>query len=119
MKEALWEIMEMEAPEKFYADGRDRAAFLLFPKSHWLSVEKGYSLYLNTVGLIKSFSTRKKALERLKEIIESANFPVRVYKVDKYGIKAGERIFFAENNVQKIPLKPKRCMKVFNIDEWE
>ena len=120
----LWELMEMEAPEKFYVNGKDRPAFLLFPRGHWTSTKNGHSLYMNNVGLIGVFSSQKKAVERLKQIIQNANFPVKIYQVSKYGRKRGKHIFFAENTVQKVPLTPELVtegayVKVFNIKEWE
>jgi len=92
--------MEIEATEKFYVNGKDSPAFLYFPRGHYLSIDHKHTLYMSRVGLIATFGTRKKTLERLKEIIESANFPTRVYQVSKYGKKRGKRILFAENKVQ-------------------
>ena len=114
----FWELLEMEAPLKFYINGKDTPAFLLFPKYHWASSKSYHHLYMNTVGLIGKFTAEKKALARLKEIVENANFPVRVYKSSKYGRNRGKRILFAENKVQRIELTENPC-KVFNIDEWE
>lgn len=116
----LWELLEMEAPLKFYVNGKESPAFLLFPKWHFASTKSHHSLYLNNVGLIARFSSEKKALERLKQIVENANFALRVYKVSKYGRKRGKRILFAENTIQRVDMTDARGpMKVFNIDEWQ
>ncbi len=119
MAEALWELMEMEAPLKFFVGGADKPGFLLFPRGHWASIKGGHSLYLNRVGLIAQFPSRKKALARLKEIVENANFPVRVYQVSKYGRNKEKRFLFAENTVQRIMPKEGCPTKVFNISEWD
>jgi len=116
--------MEIEATEKFYVNGKDSPAFLYFPRGHYLSIDHKHTLYMSRVGLIATFGTRKKTLERLKEIIESANFPTRVYQVSKYGKKRGKRILFAENKVQHLQLDAEKVVdgamvKVFNIDEWK
>ena len=114
----LWELMEMEAPEKFCVNGKEHAAFLLFPKCHWAASKGYHHLYMNTVGLIGKYTARAKALERLREIVETANFALKVYRVSKYGRNRGKRIFFAENHVQRV--EPSEFpTKVFNIKEWE
>ena len=93
MSEILWELMEMEAPEKFYVDEKEHPAFLIFPKYHYLCLDtKKHNLYLNGVGLIASFETRKALFERLKQIVENANFPIKVYQVSKFGKKRGKKI---------------------------
>jgi len=122
MNKFLWELMELEAPNKFFVGGREEPAFLLFPKYHYLSQNNKHTLYLNGVGLINTFTSEKKALERLKQIVENANFPIRVYKVSKHGRKQGKRILFAENDKQRIDLsnaKEGTFCKVFEIDEWK
>lgn len=120
MNQVLWELLEMEAPQKFYVNRKESPAFLLFPKWHFASTKTQHSLYMNRVGLIGRFTSEKKALERLKQIVESANFPLRLYKVTKFGRKRGKRILFAENSVQRVDMTDVRGpMKVFNIEEWQ
>ena len=116
----LWELLESEAPEKFYVNGKEMPAFLLFHKYHWASQNKKYTLYLNRVGVIAEFTSQKKALERLKLIVENANFPVRVHRLSRTGRYKDKRILFAENTVERIDRETLRgpC-KVFNIDEWQ
>lgn len=120
MDKFLWELMEMEAPEKFFVNEKEHPAFLMFPKHHYLALEtKKYNLYLNGVGLIASFRTRKQLFERLKEIIEQANFPIKVFQVSKFGNQRGKKILFAENQRERVDMTNARgpC-RVFNIDEW-
>lgn len=118
MNKFVWELLEMEAPERFHINGKEKPAFLLFPKWHFASTKNHYSLYMNTVGLIARFTSKKKALERLRRIVETANFPVRVYKVSKYSQKQGKRVLFAENTIQRMEFT-ENPTKVFNIDEWQ
>lgn len=115
----LWKLLEMEAPEKFYIDGKEHPAFLYFPRYHWASREKKHTLYLNGVGVINTFGSKKKALERLKQIVESAYFAVRVYQVSRTGRNKGERILFAENTIDRVDkTRLNAPMKVFEIEEW-
>jgi len=94
----LWEILEMEAPIKFYIGDCERPAFLLFPKYHWAASNSKVTLYMNFVAKIGDFSSIKKALEFLKEKIEKHSTKhVRLYMVKKYGRNAGKRILFAES----------------------
>ena len=119
MNKILWELLEMEAPLKFYVDGKEKPAFLLFPKWHWASTKTHHSLYMNGVGLVGKFSSERKALEHLKGIVENANFVLRLYKVNKFGRKRGKRIFFAENPIERIDKTTlKNPCKVFNIESW-
>lgn len=116
----MWELMEMEAPDKFYVDSATSPAFLLFPKGHLLSLLKnGYNLYLNNVGLISAWKTRKRALERLRAIVENANFPVNVYHVKKTHSKREQRVLFAKNTVTRVDRSTLTALvKTFEIDEW-
>jgi len=116
----LWELLEEEAPQKFYVDGKENPAFLLLPRGHWASSKSMHTLYLNSISVIDTFTSEKKALERLTQIVENANFAVRVYRVVKYGRNRGKRILFAENTVERMD-KTKLIgpARVFNIDEWQ
>jgi rRNA processing protein Krr1/Pno1 len=109
--------MESEAPEKFFVNNAEHPAFLLFPKYSFLATNNKVSLYMNGVSLIANFKTEKLAKERLKQIIENANFPTRVYQVSKTGQKRGKRILFAENKIVRVQLTENPC-RVFNIEEW-
>ena len=116
----LWELLEMEAPEKFYVGGSEHPAFLYFPRQSWASRDGKHTLYMNGVGLIATFTSRKKALERLKAIVESAYFPVRLHRVSRIGRNKGKRIMFAENMVERVDKATlKGPMKVFEIEEWK
>ena len=115
----LWELLEQEAPEKFYVGGSEHPAFLYFPRQSWASQNGKHTLYMNGVGVIDSFTSRKKALARLKVIVENAYFRVRVYQVSRTGRDKGKRMLFAENTVERVDKSTlKGPMKVFEIDEW-
>lgn len=120
MNKILWELMEMEAPEKFFVDEKEHPAFLMFPKHHYLALEtKKHNLYLNGVGLIAAFRTRKQLFERLKQIVEHANFPIKVWQVSKFGRQRGKKILFAENHIERVDMtNAKGPCRIFNIDEW-
>ena len=113
----LWELLEIEAPEKYCVDGKESPAFLLFPKGSIGSMDHKVSLYMNSVGLIANFTSKKKAKARLKQIVENANLPMRVYQISKYGTRRRKRILFAENKVQRVELGENPC-RAFNIEEW-
>jgi len=115
LNELLWDILESEAPYKFFVDERKDPAFLLIPKWHYLSLG-GWELYLNHVGRICRLRSRQQALDRLREIIENANVPVKVYSVS-----GKRRTLFAENEITRISLEKATepiTFRVFNIDEW-
>jgi hypothetical protein len=71
---------------------------------------------MNRVGVIGYYPSRAKAETRLREIVENANYPVRVYR--KRGAKM---ILFAENVVKRKPdpLPESAGQKMFEIKEWE
>jgi len=125
-EDLLWDLMELEAPEKCYVGDAEKPAFLFFPRYHTFALKTKHCLYMNRVGLINTFTSERKALEHLRKIIETANFPVKVYRVSKTGRLRGKRILFAENTIQRIDLEKiqleegeTRTIKVFNIPEWK
>jgi len=95
-EELIWSILESEAPEKFYINDAKKPAFLYFPKWHHFAWEKKHTIYMNSIGLLGTFRSRRKAFAKLREIIETANEPVKVYRVSKTGRDKGKRVFFAE-----------------------
>lgn len=85
MSSILWDLMESEAPDKFFVGDAERPGFLLFPRYHFLAHENKWTLYMNSVGLIDTFSTMDKALERLRQIIATAKASVKVFRTSKTG----------------------------------
>jgi len=111
-KEWIWQAAEAIALEKYYVEleGEERKLEPAFLTIYFK--EKGYGLFVNGVGLIKFFSSRKKLHEYLKKLVENANFPLKLWK----GLRA--RKPFAINTVQRVTPSELPC-KVFNIPEWE
>ena len=96
----LWEILETEAPIKFYIGNCERPAFLLFPKHHWAASKSKVALYMNSVAKIGDFRSIKEALEFLKEKIEKhTTGHIKLYMVREYGRDAGRRVLFAESKL--------------------
>jgi hypothetical protein len=97
--ELIWDLMEIEAPDKFYIDDHDKPAFLMFPKYHHFSPWKGYvTLWMNRVGLIGKYKSKREALEKIHEIVGKASKPIRLYRVSSYGRNRGKRILFASKD---------------------
>jgi len=116
----LWECACDLARERFYverADGSlsEEPAFIIvdwFP----LVKYKRYALYLYEVGLIDSFTSLAKALRRVKQLVEHANYPIRVFR-DRKALQP-----FAVNEEWRIDVSKLRegaFVKAFNIPEWE
>ena len=119
LSNALWDILEGEADELFYIEGKDWPAFILMSRNHPFNPFKGHVLYMSHVGLIAIFRTKEEALQHLRKIIENANVPVRVWRVLKRWKERGKRVFFAENTIERIDSsKAIGPIKVFNIKEW-
>ena len=116
----IWELVESEAPEKFFVNDAKSPAFLLFPKYHYLAQQNKVTLYLSSIGVINTFKTEKLALERLKQIVETANYPCKVFQVSKTGKQKGKKVLFAENKVQRWATpEADKPARTFNIVEWE
>ena len=87
---ALWSLIASEASERFYVNDAQEPAFLICrgafsPKGPW-------TLYMNSISELGSFSSREKAFEKLREIVSKAKLPVKVYR-ESHG---GKKILFAE-----------------------
>lgn len=83
----VWLAIEQEAVEKFYVElkGGKRAkksAFLIC-RSIWTHGSGDWELYMNRVGSVGNFKTKKACIEKLKEIVENAVLPVRIWKQRK------------------------------------
>jgi hypothetical protein len=102
MSSLLWDLMETEAPDKFFVGDAERPGFLLFPRYHFLAHENRWTLYLNSVGLIDTFSTMEEALERLRQIVATARASVKVFTVSKTGRNRSKPIVFAEKLVTNV-----------------
>lgn len=114
MNNILWDLIESEARERFFVDDAKEPAFLI----SWgiFSPNGKCTLYLNTVGAINSFPTLSKARERIKELVESARTPIKVYKETKRG-----HLLFAESKESRPPatVSEGNLIATFKIREWE
>ena len=109
----LWDAMEALAREKYYIGTVDKPAFLIYQS------KRNYGLYLNSVGLINSYPSLKKARDRIKSLVENANYPMMVFKGKP---KASTKKPFAMNEKSsEMYLNAKEdCMvRAFNIEEWK
>ena len=115
LEDAVWDLVEHDCgTTRFYVDNRDKAGFLIISKWSALNSSKQHELMMNGVGLIKRFKTEREAKNRLKQIVENANIPVRVYED-----KRNKRVLFAENTTERIgKIKTGCSFKVFEIPEW-
>jgi len=111
-KNWIWDFAETIALEKYYIqlEGRpiaEKPAFLTV----YYPERKAYALFMNKVGLIGFYPTLTKLHRKLKEIVESANFPLKLWK-DK------NKHPFAVNRIQRVA-ETENPVRVFNIPEWE
>lgn len=111
----MWEMVESLASSKYYINDSEKPALLVLPKLN----SKGYDLYLNLIGKIASFKSERNATNRVKKLVETANYPLKLYRV-RYGRKDKKPFAVNEeyselykNAVEGNPIK------VFNIEEWE
>jgi len=116
----LWNCLIDLAVEKFYIqkeDGtlHDKPCFIVIDDYPNVKTNR-YSLWLFKVGLIGQYPSKRKVLQKVKEIVENANFPVKVFR-GKHSRKP-----FAENKICRVDIsriKEGAYVKVFNIPEWE
>jgi len=93
--EALWDILESEACERYYINDAEKPAFLLLSK--WNPLSHGaFEVYMNHIGSIGKFAKKKDAILRLTEGMRTAKKPMTFYKVDKFGRKQGRKQLFAK-----------------------
>lgn len=96
MSSIIWDLIESEARERYYVNDCEEPAFLI---GGGVFARKGKlcSLYMNTVCELGSFSSFKKAREKLKEIVAKAKLPVKLYRIKNNG----QRVLFAEKEAIK------------------
>lgn len=116
MNQALFDVLPYIAEEEYWIETEEGlakgAAFLIAP------LGDAHVLVLNNVGVIARYKRLKEAQNRIKELVESANYPMKVY-LKKHGkVKTHP---FAENTIQRVerPTEPDIPVKAFEIKEWE
>ncbi len=117
MNQALFDVLPYMALEEYWIrTGEELAkgpAFLIVP------LGEAYILILNNVGVIARYKRLKEAQNRIKELVENANYPMMVYR-KKHNGKVSPHPF-AENLVQRVqpPTESDIPVKAFEIKEWE
>jgi hypothetical protein len=112
--DALFDVLPYLAEEEYWIETEDglakAPAFLIIPNNNI------YILFLNKVGVINRYKRLKQAQTRIKELVESGNYPMKIY-LKKHG-KIRPRPF-AENLIRRIePLNENTPVKAFEINEW-
>lgn len=83
MNQFLWDLIVSEAAERYFVGDAPEPAFLICrgpfsPHGKW-------TLYMNSINEIASFTSLTKAEGRLKEIVAKAKSPVSVFKQTRKG----------------------------------
>ena len=110
----LWECFEDIAEARFYIE-TEKGEIAKSPA--FLIYEKG--LYLNGVGKIASFRSKVAIWRGIKELVENANYPMRLWRSREP--RKNEKPFAINYNYRNIPENPnpEAPIKAFNIKEWE
>jgi len=121
IEDAFYDILPDIAWENYWIekDGilAKAPAFCIVPIKN--TGQSGYYLILNHVGKINRYKKLKAAQERIKSLVESANYPMKIYKQNGRGRLSKKP--FAENTIDRLidggvegaPIR------AFNIEEWE
>lgn len=107
----LWEFAELIAIEKYHIEinGERKTS----PALLVISFNKKYCLYLNHIGKIGCYKSKKEVHNKIKELVETANYPLKLWK----GLKSKKP--FAENTQHRVDVsKINAPLRVFNIPEW-
>jgi hypothetical protein len=89
MIEVVWNLLESNASERYFIDAAEEPAFLI-GRGPW-AINSEWTLYMNHVAAIGSFTSLGKAREQLLKMIQEAKKPVKVFRETRRGKK-----FFAE-----------------------
>ena len=116
----IWQLISREEP-RYWIASEDNTAFavghgVFYHRRNKKDPKHGYSLYMISVGIIDNYSSMKKLEIRLKEIIESANYPVIVMKYEREKSK----LFAQCDSTSKLwaNAKPDCYLRAFNIKEF-
>jgi len=78
MSEIVWDLLESNASERYFVDGAEEPAFLI-GRGPW-AINGCWTLYMNHVAALGSFTSLGKARERLLEMIRGAKKTVKVFR---------------------------------------
>lgn len=117
MNDAIWDVLPNIALEEYWLEtenGLGKApAFFIVASSNGHS----YNLILNGLGSIQIYRRLKQAQDRIKELVESGNYPMKVYRKRRGNINPHP---FAVNEITRLePTRPDTPVRAFNIKEWE
>lgn len=104
----LWDCLATMAEMKFYIQRPNKPiaaepAFLVYE----------HKIYLNQVGEVFSFKFKSAALRKIKEVVEHANYPMKLWRTSRPRLNEKP---FAENLVERFPEQKRgRHVKVFNV----
>jgi hypothetical protein len=90
MNEMVWDLLESNASERYFVDNAEEPGFLI-GRGPW-AIHGEWTLYMNRVSALGSFTSRQKARERLLKMVQGAKEPVKVFRETRRG-----RQLFAES----------------------
>jgi hypothetical protein len=115
MNDALWDVLPYIALEEYWIETEEGVAKA--PAFFIVYLSNGYHLILNNLGTIRVYKKLKQAQDRIKELVESANYPMKVYRKKDRKINPHP---FAENLIRRAePLNEDTPLRAFDVKEWE
>jgi len=93
--EAIRDILESEAFEKYYIDEATEPAVLLLHKNNILT-RGAWHVYMNMLARVIRTGKEKEARSEIENIFNSTTKRIKVYKVSTVGRKQGKRILHGE-----------------------
>lgn len=86
MKRALWDLMEMEAVEKYYINSAEKPGITIntgFMRAPNAKPNENYTVYFGSGIAHYNFKSLKKARQKAEEILNTAKKPLKVRVVDR------------------------------------
>lgn len=117
LSEALFDLLPELASEEYWIETEEGLASK--PAFYIVESDGRYNLILNSLGSIKIYHKLKNAQDRIRELVENANYPMKVYRKTRRGKIRVNAKPFAVNTVQRMEPKEDAPIRAFNIKEWE
>jgi hypothetical protein len=83
MNEIVWDLLESNASERYFVDDAEEPGFLI-GRGPW-AINGDWTLYMNHVAALGSFTSRQKAREWLLKMVQGATKPVKVFRETRRG----------------------------------
>jgi hypothetical protein len=83
MTEIVWDLLESNASERYFVDAAEEPAFLI-GRGPW-AINGCWTLYMNRVAALESFTSCQKARELLLKMVQGAKKPVKVFRETRRG----------------------------------